>query len=157
VEVHDRYRIPEDELPVVFFLAARARVEPSVIISLRIRKMSWLDISFHFGLTPDIFFVPVVVQRVGPPYGNAYGYYRKYGPAKDWKKFRLTDREVVDLVNLRFVSEHYKVPAEEVMTMRSRQQGFVVIHEEIRKQKEKGNPEKANPNQKGKGKTKKKL
>jgi len=156
VQIRDRYRLPEDELPVVFFLATRARVEPSAIINLRIRKMSWLDISFHYGLTPDIYFVPLVVGRVGPPYGNAYGYYRKYGPAKDWKKIRLTDREVVDLVNLKFMAEHHKMAPEDVIAMRGRKNGFVVINDEIRKQKESGKPEKENLNQKGKGNTKKK-
>jgi hypothetical protein len=139
VEIRDRQRISDDELPVVFFLAARARVQPSVIVELRIKKMSWFDISVHYGLTPDIFYINVGTERIGPPYGNAYGYYRKYGPSKDWKKFRLTDREVIDLVNLRFMCEYHKRTPEEIIGMRGRQSGFVAIHDEILKAKEKGN------------------
>ncbi len=154
VEIHDRYRFPEEELPVVYFLAARAHVEPAVIINFRMRKMSWLDIAFHYRLTPDIFFVPVSVERIGPPYGNAYGYYRKYGPAKDWKRIALTDREVVDLVNLRFMSEHYNVSPQSVMAMRGRESKFVVINDEIRMGKDNGNPGKGNKGGNGKGKGK---
>ncbi len=156
VEFRERYRCPEEDLPVVYFLAARAHVEPAAIISLRMSKMSWLDISFRYGLTPDIFFVPLTVQRVGPPYGNAYGYYRKYGPARDWKRIVLSDREVVDLVNLRFMSEHYRMSPESVIAMRGRQNKFVVINDDIRKGKDKGKPEKQNQGQNGKGKGKKK-
>lgn len=155
VDVRERYRYSDDELPVVFFLATRARVEPAVIISLRLKKMSWLDIAFHFSLTPDIFFVPLPPGRIGPPYGNAYGYYRKHGPARDWKKIILTDREVVDLVNLRFMSDYYKMTPETVIAMRGRESRFVVINDEIRKEKEKGKPENLDQKQKGKGRIKK--
>jgi hypothetical protein len=156
VDIRERYRCPDDELPVVFFLATRAHVESSAIISLRLKKMSWLDIAFHFRLTPDIFFIPLAPERIGPPYGKAYGYYRKYGPAGDWKKMVLTDREVVDLVNLRFMSEHHRMTPEAVMAMRGRESKFVVINDEIRKEKEKGKSGKQDQNQKGKGNAKKK-
>jgi len=148
VDIRNRYRCPDDELPVVLFLAARAHIEPAVIFNLRLKKMSWLDISFHFGLTPEIFFVPVVVERVGPPYGNAYGYYRKFGPAREWKRIVLTDREVVDLVNLRFMSEYYRTPPETVIAMRGRGATFIAINDDFRK-------EKGKPPKKGQGPKKK--
>jgi hypothetical protein len=158
VEVHEHRGCSDEELPVVFFLAARAHVAPAAIIDLRIRKMSWFDIAFHYHLRPEIFFVPVSVEHIGPPYGHAYGYYRKYGPAGDWKKVTLTDREVVDLVNLRFMSEHYRMAPETVMAMRGHESRFVVINDEIGRQKAKGKPaqHEQNQNQKGKGKDKKK-
>jgi len=96
------------------------------------------------------------MERIGPPYGNAYGYYRKYGPSRNWKKIALTDHEVVDLVNLRFMSEHYGMSPETVIAMRGRESKFVVINEEIRKGKEKGRQDSQGQNGKGKGKIKKK-
>ncbi len=152
VDLRDRYRCADEDVPVVYFIAARAHVEPSAVISLRIQRMSWLDIAFHYHLTPDIFFVPVSAEPVGPPYGHAYGYYRKYGPSRNWKKVALSDREVVDLVNLRFMSEHYRMSPEAVMAMRAREGKFVVINDEIQKGHAKGQGN----NQKGNGKGKKK-
>jgi hypothetical protein len=154
VELHDRCRCPDEDLPVVYFLAARAHVEPAAIISLRVQKMPWLDIAFHYHLTPDIFFVPVSTSHIGPPYGHAYGYYRKYGPSRDWKKITITDHDVVNLVNLRFVSEHYKMSPEAVMTMRGRESKFVVINDEVQKSHQKAKSDKQK--QKGNGKDKKK-
>ncbi len=63
VAVKQRYRLPDEELPVIYFLAARAQVAPSVILGFRTRGMSWLDITFHYGLTPEIYYVPVMVER----------------------------------------------------------------------------------------------
>lgn len=158
VATKERYRFRDEELPVIYFLAARARVEPSVIIDLRIKGMSWLDVTFRYGLTPEIFFVPVPVKKIGPPYGKAYGYYKKHRPNREWKKIVLSDYEVVDLVNLRFMSEHYKLKPEVVMEMRSKGKNFVTINEENRKGKGKikGKKEKNKKSQTGKGKVKKK-
>ncbi len=152
VEVRDRYRVPDEELPVVYFLAAQAHVEPATIISLRVRKMSWFDIAFQYHLSPGIFFVPVSVERIGPPYGRAYGYYRKHGRSGDWRDARLSDREVVDLVNLRFMSDYYRMPPENVIRLRDQHSQFVVINDEIRKEKARGKPEKSDQNSQGKGK-----
>lgn len=153
VATKERYRLRDEELPVIYFLAARARVDPTVIIDLRIQAMSWLDVTFHYGLTPEIFYVPVTVKKVGPPYGKAYGHYKKYRPTKEWKKIILSDYEVIDLVNLRFISEHYQLKPEVVMEMRSRGKNFLTINEESwkRKGKKKEKHRKDKKNQAGKG------
>ncbi|NIM57951.1 MAG: hypothetical protein GTO16_03280 [Candidatus Aminicenantes bacterium] len=153
VATKERYHLRDEELPVIYFLSARARVAPSVIVGLRIKGLSWLDITFHYGLTPEIFYVPVTVQKIGPPYGKAYGHFKKYRSKKEWKKIVLSDHEVADLVNLRFISEHYKVKPELVMEMRSQGKNFLTINEENRKAKAKakgksGKPKKVKPRKK---------
>lgn len=146
VELRERYGCPDEDLPIVYFLAARAHVAPASIISLRVQHVSWLDITFQLRLTPDIFFVPVRTDRIGPPYGNAYGYYRKHAPSRDWKKMALSDRDVAALVNLRFMSEYYGLPPESVMAMRSRENDFVAVNDEIKR----GKAQTANPKAKKK-------
>jgi hypothetical protein len=136
LSMRDRYHIHDEELPVVFFLASRAHVDPQVIIDLRMRKrMSWLDVTFHYGLTPEIYYVPVT--RVGPPYGNAYGYYKKH--KNEYKKVRLADDDVVNLVNLRFMSDYHGVAPEVVMDRRGRGENFFVMNNEFHKAKGKNN------------------
>jgi hypothetical protein len=70
--------------------------------------------------------------RVGPPYGKAYGHYRNK-PRKKWNTIVLRDDDVVNLVNLKFVSEHYRRPPDEVIRLRSRGKHFVVINHDVRK------------------------
>ena len=70
---------------------------------------------------------------------------------------RLGDDDVVNLVNLKFASEHYGYSPEKVIKMRSEGRNFVEINEEItrgkgQKVKEKG--EKHGGKGKGKGKFK---
>jgi len=135
VATKERYRLHDEELPVLYFLVTRVHIDPSVIIGLRMQGMSWLDVTFHYGLTPEIYYVPVTVEKVGPPYGKAYGYYKKYRPNKEWKRIVLSDHEVIDLVNLRFISEHYRLTSEVVMEMRSQGKSFININEEAGKAK----------------------
>lgn len=123
--------IPYEEMPVVLFIAGRARVAPEIIVDLRLRGMSWMDITLRFGLTPEIYYVPV---RVGPPYGKAYGYYMNK-PKKKWKKIVFKDSDIINLVNLKFTSEHYKYSPKEVIKMREKGKNFVVINDEIKKGK----------------------
>ena len=158
-DTRSRYRLADDELPVVYFLAARAQVGPQAVIDLRIGHRSWFDIAIHFGLSPDIFFVPVGMEKIGPPYGNAYGYYRNRGRAGDWRGFKPTDREVVDLVNLRFLSEVHHMTPDEIVARRSRGESFVKIHENLGQGKAGGSlgkDPKGGQSGKGKDKDKKK-
>ncbi len=133
VVIHKR-GIPEDEMPVVFFLAQRAHVKPEVIVSLRMRNMSWMDITLHYGLSPEIYYVPVKVKHYGPPYGHAYGYYKKY-PHKDWYKIRLSDADIINQVNLRFISEHHGYAPEQIMRYRSAGKDYAAIDYDIRQEK----------------------
>jgi len=121
-------RISDDELPVVLFIAQRAAVPPARIVDLRLRGLSWWDISVRYGIGPEVYYVPVAVAP-GPPYGHAYGHYKK--PRKHWKTIVLSDDDVVNLVYLRFASDYYRVPAERVIERRGHQGDVVLIHAEM--------------------------
>lgn len=139
-------RIPDDELPVVFFIAQRANVTVDTILRLRLSGMGWWDISLRYGLGPDVYYVPVKMARIGPPYGKAYGYYKN---PKRKGKVVFTDHDVINLVNLRFISEYYAIAPEAVIEKRGRGEGFQFIFEGY--EKEKGGKHKMKSKPKGKG------
>ena len=122
VVIHER-GIDDEELPVVFFIAERAHVSPDVVVSYRLRGMSWMDITLHFGLGPEIYYVPVRDCR---PCGHAYGYYKNH-PRKDWNRMHFKDRDIVDQVNLKFISEHHRYAPETVVKYRSEGRRFADI------------------------------
>jgi hypothetical protein len=150
-------RIPDQEIPVVLFIAARAKVAPGVVVNLRLRGKTWMDITLHFGLTPEVYYVPVKTEVKGPPYGKAYGHYKKNKSKQDWKKVTLSNDDVINLVNLRFISEYHRCPPEEVIKMRSEGRKFVAINDGFKKDKGKGKESKEQGDEnksKGKGKGK---
>jgi hypothetical protein len=123
-------RIPDEELPVVFFIAKKARVSPDAIVRMRLARKSWVDIARFYRLSPDVFYVNV--KRPGGPYGRAYGYYdyRKY-KRHEWNNVRFSDSDMVNFVNLRFLSEHYRCQPDEVVQWRSGGKRFYEINENL--------------------------
>ena len=131
--------IPDDEIPVVFFIANCAKVKPVTILDLRLKNMTWMDITLKYGLKPEIFYIPIKLNP-GPPYGKAYGYFKK--PRNTWDKIVLTNDEIINLVNLKFISEYHGYALEEVIKMRSSGKKFNEINYEIQKIKNEKNVKK---------------
>jgi len=123
--------IPYDEMPVVFFIAERAHVAPVVIIDLRRRNMSWMAITLYYKLSPDIYYVNI---KESPSHGNAYGHYMNK-PKKQWRQMDFKDHDIVNLVNLKFVSEHNKQKPGEIISMRENGKDFKEINYNFKKNK----------------------
>jgi len=124
VVVVQQQALPPDEIPVVFYVAQRARVAPAVVADLRRRGESWADIAFHFRLDPDIYYF-----RGGPPYGKAYGY---------WKKHPPRDAEVIDAVNVHFLSDYHHVTPDAVWAERSGGRSYAAVAENFEARRGKG-------------------
>jgi hypothetical protein len=105
--------LPPEELPVIYYVAQRARVQPIAIVDLRRRGMNWADIAVHYRLDPDIYYF-----RGGPPYGKAKGY---------WKKHPPRDIEVVEAVNVHFLSDYHHVAPDVVVAERLRRGSYMVV------------------------------
>jgi hypothetical protein len=125
--------IPDDDLPVVFYLASRSGVSSKRIIELRLSGKSWMEITLHLGLHAGIFHVPFNGDP-GPPYGKAYGHF-KNKPKKKWREIHFVDVDIVNLVNLRFMSNYYGCSPEFVVKMRKQGKSFTAINAEAKKQK----------------------
>lgn len=108
---------------MVFFIAGKAHVAPGVIIDLRAGGMGWADIAARYRLSPRIFYVPARGNFAGTPYEGFYHNYRRAG-------YRMGDAEIINMVNLRFASEYYHKPAEEVIRLRAGGRNFRDIHEQ---------------------------
>src|ERR1039458_9157011 len=83
VTVVQQRQIPDEEQPVVFFVAQQAQVAPGVIIDLRAHGMPWFDILHRYRLNPRIFYVPIHGSVRGTPYERYYSYYRGGRPIRD--------------------------------------------------------------------------
>ncbi|MEW6412115.1 MAG: hypothetical protein AB1483_06515 [Candidatus Zixiibacteriota bacterium] len=126
-------QISDDDLVVVFYLARQARVSPTVVVDLRLSGKTWMEITRHFGLTAEIFYVSFE-KDPGPPYGKAYGHFR-HRHRNEWGSISLSDVDVVNFVNLRFVSDYHGLRADEVAKMRAEGQSFIAINDKIKKSK----------------------
>ena len=144
---------PDVQLPVVGFLAGQLGQTPERIAELHRGGLSFLDITLRFGAGPELFYVPFE-RDPGPPYGKAWGYYKKT-PRAQWGTIRLSDDEIVDLVNLRVARDYYGVPAERVVEMRKAQGDIGKLYRALADETGKGRGPKGQPGEEhgqGKGK-----
>ncbi|MFN7941564.1 MAG: hypothetical protein U0X73_08175 [Thermoanaerobaculia bacterium] len=122
--------MPDAELPAIGLLAARSAELPERILAWRRQGMSFLDITLKLGLTPEVFYVPFPSDP-GPPYGRAWGYYRKT-PRASWRTIRLSDDEIVRFANVKLCADFYQVPPLRVVELDRRGVPFPRIHTELR-------------------------
>jgi hypothetical protein len=120
---------PHEQLPVIGFLARELAQPPDVIFDLHRSGLSFLDISLRFGHGPEIFYVPFAADP-GPPYGRAWGYYKKT-PRARWNTIRLTDVDVVNFVNVRVCHDHYGVGYDRIVARHRKGKAFADIHREL--------------------------
>jgi hypothetical protein len=114
-----------------------AKVPPGQIIKWRLHnRWSWMKIVSKLRLGPEIFYVPIDAPVRGGYYARIYEYYQR--PRSEWRKIKLTDVDIINCVNLHFISGYYGYKPVEVIKMRDAGKNFVVIHNDIKvvKQKE---------------------
>jgi hypothetical protein len=134
IHYHDR-GIPDDDLPVVFFIAKYAYVDPDVVIRLRAGNgWPWSRICEYYRIPPSAFYYPI--EKYGPPYGRAYGYYKQYPKKGDWGRIRLTDAAIVNQANLIFISKYYNYPPEQVVRLREQGSSFGNIERQVYRQRD---------------------
>lgn len=133
-----RSGISDDEMPVALFISTSGAISINTIINLRLKGLSWFDISLRYKVGPDRYYVPFK-RDPGPPYGKAWGYY-KNKPKKKWKNIKLRDSDMINLVNVKFMSKHYGIAPGEVAKQRGNGKKFKDINSNIRKNKGLGKP-----------------
>jgi hypothetical protein len=122
-------KIPDEDLTVVLFMAKQTGLQPDAVADLRLLRKSWAELTSHFGLTPEIYFMPLDSQPAAP-FTKAWTLYRTT-PKTQWKKIVLDDNDIINLVNLRFVALYNKVPPVEVVRLRAQGRAYIDIAYEV--------------------------
>jgi hypothetical protein len=115
--------VPDIETSVIYYLARHSHRSPQFILNMRLRGLSWWDITLRLGLNPRTIYIVDSRRHLGPPYGN---YVRNH---------RLNDAEIIDLVNVRFLSSYHGISVDDVIDRRSRGQHYMYIDDDYRMKK----------------------
>lgn len=105
-----------DDLAVLLFLARHSGRPPEFLMHMRRDGLTWWQIGLRLNVPMDVWFVSM--RNPGPPYGNAYGHWRKYQHNRR-HHFVLSDREARDLIAVRMLHEYYRVDVPTAMRWRA--------------------------------------
>jgi hypothetical protein len=117
------------QVVVACFIAQRALRQPGEIAVQRHDGRSWREIAVANGLGPEQFYTPLPFGD-RKPFVNVHALFHDQPRSQwSWESVPLEDRDVENLVNLRFVSELSGEQAPEVLRLRSQGLDFPSIHQ----------------------------
>ena len=94
-----RVRYVESDLPVLLYLQQASGWPLANLVELRAQGSSWSVIFTRVGVPQAVLFEGIP-EDPGPPYGNAWGYWKK-----NPRGARLRDHDVCDLVRIQMASQ----------------------------------------------------
>lgn len=124
--------ISDEELPVVFFIAQRTNLGPEAVTTVHSGGLNWMQVAYHFRLNPWIFYTFL------PGDTTAHTFFEKiYEEYKNPNnKMNLTDKDMVNLTNLKFLSEYYGRDPKEIVGKRTSGKTFQEINEDYWRRKD---------------------
>jgi len=109
-----RLQYVEADLPVVLFLAHECGRPPAYIVDLRAQGLSWSVVFNRVGVRPDVLFYGID-RDPGPPYGRAWGYWRK-----NPRGVRLSDSDIAGLAQVQIGARTARLAPYDIARARAR-------------------------------------
>lgn len=135
-----------DDLSVALHLSKVSGDSLAELALLRDRGMGWWDISMRIGADPSVWFVPVT-RDPGPPYGKAWGHYKKHGKSSaGWK---MSDDECRDWAAVRFLHDTVGMSVDAAFEARRSRSSVDVLADRGSKNAAASGDRKGNPADKG--------
>jgi hypothetical protein len=122
--------IKGEDIAVAIFVAKKAVISYEQIGKLRAKGDSWSGITENRSLSPELFYIMISGEITSKTFGPILEKFNST-PPKDWNKIEMTDSDIINLVNLRFISSHYDYSVFEIMTMRDFGKDFVKIANQV--------------------------
>lgn len=122
-----------DDVSVCLYLSQATGTNPFKIRDWRVKAISWMDIMAKLKFHPARLFTPVGGYSVPSAFSHAYREYYKW---RSNKKYQMTlyDKEVRNLVQLKFMVGRFKASPKKVMLKRSAGKSFTgMIMSELKK------------------------
>ncbi len=118
--------LPLDEIPVLLHASRHAGVDSGEVLTRRQRGESWLEIFSSYCVPPGSYYVPLISGiRTSPT--RPYHYHRK-SAREAWKRQQLFDVDFVNLVNVKFLAQHYRLEPDQIVALRNAGWPFIRIH-----------------------------
>ncbi len=125
--------LPPEDVVVLYYIAEHSLRQPGQLLADRKAGRSWRDVAIAAGLQPESFYYPISYSR--GPFVNVYALYHQLPRDRwSWDRLQLTDGDIENLVNLRFLaalggrSMPDPNPTNTVQRLRAQGYDYVTIH-----------------------------
>lgn len=119
-----RWGLPDDQLPVLLFMARHAGVSTDALAAQKKGGRSWADLADRYAVSTSEFYVSIPDDAGPVPLlAEAYTRFREV-PRSEWASIRLSDSEITALVNTGFLSDKLDIPPMRVLQEAERAGSF---------------------------------
>ena len=112
---------PYDDYPVLAFVAYNAHVDIATVWQYKRKGHVWSNVMWHFGVPPSALFVDLP-RSPNPPFGNAYGHWKKQGDRMP--RDVISNDDIHYWVGLRTVAGYGRVDPRQVCEWRNSGQRY---------------------------------
>jgi len=130
VAILSDWEMPADEIPVVLFVARRAGVSPEALVALRSSGQSWSALTTQYRVNATALHVPIRDDAPAGALASAYESFRSR-PVGEWSGIRLSDADIIGLVNVRVIAQSLALPAEQVLRQSSPGVTYVALYAQL--------------------------
>lgn len=106
-----------NEVAAAYAISERSKVSIDKVVELRSGNESWANVARDCGLGGADFYIMISGKIESSTFSPIFDKF-KAAPASAWSELVLSDDEIVNLTNLRFVSSHHDYSMFEVMAMK---------------------------------------
>jgi hypothetical protein len=119
-----------DELPVLFFIAEQSNANTVGLTASRNSGQSWSKIAAAHNVNSGDFYVHSTDRIGSPAYRDIYF---KFADLKrsEFSQVKLSDTEIINLANLRFLYKHYHYSQRIIMNWAGEGKGFAQINQMV--------------------------
>ncbi|HUF75999.1 MAG TPA: hypothetical protein VMM35_06960 [Longimicrobiales bacterium] len=130
VSILAHWDLPTEEIPVALFLARRAGVSAEAIVALRESGRTWTSLTSTYNIGANALHVPL---RDPTTAGTLRGVYERFRdtPVGEWGVIRLSESDIVTLVNVRVLSDALGVAPDEIARRTAGTASFVELYAQL--------------------------
>ncbi len=129
-----KMNIEKEDMPVVLHVAQTCKTTPSRIAALRERGESWMEIIEGRLASPSVFYFKLMAKIESKTFAPIFAKFKAL-PQNRWNELVLTDGEIRDMVNLKFIYSYHDFSVFSVMKMRDAGKDFASINNRVKLQK----------------------
>jgi hypothetical protein len=117
-----RNDIPVVQWPLLFEVARAANARLEDVWEMRKQHSNWYDVLTLLKVPSSYFYYDVPVeQKLSPPYGRAYGYYRSHPN----EIVRWSDADFISFASVKYISDSTHRPAYEAVDIYRKRPNFI--------------------------------
>ena len=130
VSILAHWDLPTEEIPVALFLARRAGVSAEALVALRESGRTWTSLASSYNIGANALHVPLHDPATA---GSLREAYERFGstPVGDWGAIRLSESDIVALVNVRMLSDALGVAPDEIARRTGSAASFVELYAQL--------------------------